>query len=156
MDNQLKMFIYPGKLYASKIPYQLSTILGSCVAICLWDSTKQIGGMNHYMLPLWNGDGLASPKYGNVAVENLIRKLLFFGCNKKNIKAKIFGGASVIKNTNDFYNIGERNIQIADEMLQKAGIKIVARSTGGDRGRKIMMDTSTFQIRHKFIEKKNF
>jgi len=156
MDNQLKMFIYPGKLFVSKIPYSLSTILGSCVTICLWDSTKQIGGMNHYMLPLWNGDGLASPKYGNVAIENLIRKLLVFGCNKKNIKAKIFGGASVIKNTNDFYNIGERNIQIADEMLQKAGIKIVARSTGGDRGRKIMMDTSTFQIRHKFIEKKNF
>jgi len=156
MSNQLKMFIYPGKLHASKISYQLNTILGSCVAVCLYDDSKQIGGMNHYMLPLWNGEGLASPKYGNVAIERLISKMMKLGCNRQNIKAKIFGGASVISVNNDLYNIGQRNIQLAEDILEKEGIKIIASSVGGFQGRKILMDTSNFQIRQKYIEKKNF
>lgn len=112
--------------------------------------------MNHYMLPLWNGEGLASPKYGNIAIELLVDKMLKLGCKKRNIKAKIFGGASVIKTKHDLYNIGERNIQIALDILEKENIKIIARSIGGNHGRKILMDTENFQIRHKLIEKKNF
>lgn len=156
MDSSLKMFIYPGKLYATKIPYQLNTILGSCIAICLWDEVSQTGGMNHYMLPLWNGEGLASPKYGNVAIERLLNKMLLLGCKKRNIKAKIFGGASVITSSHDLYNIGERNIQLAEEFLEKEKIKIIAKSVGGEQGRKILMNTETFEIRHKFIPRKNF
>lgn len=156
MTDQSKIFIYPGKLYSSKSPILLSTILGSCVAVCLYDDVKKVGGMNHYMLPLWNGEGLASPKYGNVAIEALITKMLFFGCKKRNIKAKIFGGASVIKTNHDLYNIGERNIQLAERILEKENIKIVAKSVGGFHGRKILMNTENFQVRQKFIEKKNF
>lgn len=156
MENKLNMFIYPGKLFASEVPYHLSTILGSCVAVCLFDDVKKIGGMNHYMLPLWNGEGLASPKYGNVAIELLIDKMLNLGCKKRNIRAKVFGGASVIKTKEDLYNIGERNIQMAKNILENENIKILASSVGGDRGRKIMMDTISFQIRHKYVEKKHF
>lgn len=156
MDHHLKMFIYPGKLFVTPAPYDLATILGSCISVCVFDQHKKIGGMNHFMLPLWNGEGLASPKYGNVAIELLINKMLKMGCYKRNIEAKIFGGASVIKINHDLYNIGERNIQIAEDMLKKADIKIVASSVGGDRGRKIIMDTENFQIRHKYVQKKNF
>jgi len=150
------MFIYPGKLFASKAPYFLNTILGSCVAVCLFDDVKKIGGMNHFMLPLWNGEGLASPKYGNVAIELLIDKMLKLGCKKRNIKAKIFGGANVIKTEYDLYNIGQRNIQLAEDILEQEQIKIIARSVGGDRGRKILMDTESFQIRQKYVEKRHF
>lgn len=157
MPQELKMFIYPGKLHASRDPYFLKTILGSCVAICLWDKHEQIGGMNHYMLPLWNGEGLASPKYGNIAIERLLNKMILLGCKKKNISAKIFGGASVIKsNESSLYSIGERNIQLAEELLEKENIKIIAQSVGGFQGRKILMNTGNFQIKHKFIPKKNF
>ncbi|OYT17008.1 MAG: chemotaxis response regulator protein-glutamate methylesterase [Bacteroidetes bacterium 4572_77] len=117
MTPPLKTFIYPGKLSASRIPYHFSTILGSCIAVCLWDTEKKIGGMNHYMLPFWNGEGLSSPKYGNIAIEKLIRKMLLLGCNKKDLKAKIFGGASVINSSQGLYNIGERNIQIVDDSI---------------------------------------
>jgi len=157
MPHELEMFIYPGKLHASRNPYLLKTILGSCVAICLWDKHEHIGGMNHFMLPLWNGEGLASPKYGNIAIELLINKMLLLGCQKKNISAKIFGGGSVIKgNESSLYSIGERNIQLAKELLEKEHIKIIAQSVGGFQGRKILMNTNNFQIKHKFIPKKNF
>ncbi len=156
MPEPLKIFIYPGKLFASEIPYHISTILGSCVSVCLFDEVRRIGGMNHYMLPLWNGEGLASPKYGNVAIDLLLQRMYSLGCRKNDIKAKVFGGASVIKTTCELYNIGERNIQLAQEMLSKENIKIIASSVGGVNGRKILMDNQSFQIRHQFIEKQNF
>lgn len=112
--------------------------------------------MNHYMLPLWNGEGLASPKYGNVAIELLIDKMLKLGCRKKNISAKIFGGASVIRTSYDLYNIGERNIQIAEDVLERENIKIVASSVGGKLGRKILMDTQSFRVKQKYVERKHF
>jgi len=156
MDNLPKIYIYPGNLEISKTPAILTTILGSCIAVCIWDNKLKFGGMNHFMLPLWNGEGLASPKYGNIAIDKLIKKMLTYGSLIENLEAKVFGGGNVIESSNGFYHIGERNIEIAVSMLKDFGIKIIGSSTGGKRGRKILMDTSDFKILHKFIEKQNF
>ncbi len=96
MDSKNPHFLYPGTLFASKNSYQIITILGSCVAVCLWDSVQEIGGMNHFLLPLWNGHGLASPKYGNIAMEKLIDKMISIGSKKRNLQAKVFGGSNVL------------------------------------------------------------
>ena len=69
-------FLYPSALFASREPYIVNTILGSCVAVCLYDVKLQIGGINHYMLPFWNGQGLASPKFGNIAISKLLEKMI--------------------------------------------------------------------------------
>jgi len=156
MNTLPKIFIFPGNLEVTKKPSQLTTILGSCVAVCLWDNKLQYGGMNHFMLPLWNGEGLASPKYGNIAIEKLINKMLWSGSSIENLEAKIFGGGNVLDTVNSLYNTGERNIEIAFSIINDYGITIINSSTGGKRGRKILMDTSNFKILHKFIEKQNF
>ena len=77
MNTLSKIFIYPGNLEVSVKPIMFTTILGSCVAVCIWDNKLKFGGMNHFMLPLWNGEGLASPKYGNIAIDKLVKKMLF-------------------------------------------------------------------------------
>ncbi len=105
------------------------------------------------MLPYWNGQGLASPKYGNIAIERLVEKMLLMGSDKKNLIAKVFGGGEVIETTIKQFIIGERNIKIATEMLEEYKIPIVAKSVGGKNGRKIEFDTSTGEVKHKFIEK---
>lgn len=156
MNTLPKIYIFPGNLEVSKKPCQLKTILGSCVAVCLWDNKLHYGGMNHFMLPLWNGEGLASPKYGNIAIEKLVNKMLWSGSSIENLEAKIFGGGNVLDTGNSLYNIGGRNIEIALSMIKEYGIKITNSSTGGKRGRVILMDTSNFQILHKFIEKQIF
>lgn len=148
-------YLYPSMLHASEKPCQITTILGSCVAVCLWDKTLKIGGMNHYMLPLWNGKGLASPKYGNIAIKQLITKLERYGSVKKNMVAKIFGGGEVISAKYSNFHIGLRNIDLAKEMLKEYGIPIVASSTGGKLGRKIYMFTYTGEIKHRFIRSEN-
>jgi len=153
MDNTGTHFLYPAALFASKTPYQVNTILGSCVAVCLFDPVLKIGGINHFMLPLWNGQGLASPKYGNIAIEKLIEKMISLGCHTDLLKAKIFGGGEIFETNITQFNIGERNIILAKEMLKEKNIPIIGSSTGGKSGRKIQFHTATGSVKHKYINR---
>ncbi len=156
MTEQLPShFLYPSALFASKEPYIVNTILGSCVAVCLYDSKLQIGGINHYMLPLWNGQGLASPKFGNIAINKLLEKMISLGCSKNNLQAKVFGGGNIFESNLLQFQIGERNIAIANETLAEYQIRIISSSTGGILGRKIQFNTATGEVGQKMIEKKS-
>ena len=106
------------------------------------------------MLPNWNGNDLASPKYGNIAIDKLLERMLQLGSNVKDIQAKIFGGGEMLEtSTGKPTLIGERNIRVARLMLEEKKIQIVASSTGGKKGRKILFFTDTGEVRHKFLEK---
>jgi chemotaxis protein CheD len=146
-------FLYPSTLFASQEPYIINTILGSCVAVCFYDPVIKAGGINHYMLPFWNGEGLASPKYGNIAIEKLLEKMMAMGCNRSRLIAKVFGGGEVIDTQISQFNIGERNIQVAQQVLKEMKISISGQSLGGKQGRKIQFNTQTGAVLHKFIMK---
>lgn len=146
-------FLYPASLFVSSEPYRIVTVLGSCVAVCIWDSVLRIGGMNHFMVPFWNGDGLASPKYGNIAIPKLVEEMMAMGSQKRNMVVKVFGGGNVVDTISRQYAIGERNIRIAMEMLSELNLTIAASSLGGIQGRKIMFDSYTGEVWHKFLEK---
>ena len=109
--------------------------------------------MNHHLLPFWNGQGLASPKYGNIAIEKLIKKLISYGSEKKNLKAKIFGGANLFVRQNEIFKIGERNIQIAKDVLHEHKLPIVNQNVGGIYGRKIIFQTNTGVVYHKILKR---
>jgi chemotaxis protein CheD len=149
-EEQGKHYLYPSALFAEREPHWVDTILGSCVAVCLFDPKLKIGGINHYMLPLWNGNGLASPKFGNIATEKLIEKMIKNGSSTTNMVAKVFGGANQMDSS---MNIGDRNIEIAKEILANHNIKIIAENTGGTVGRKLRYDTGTGQVMMKFLTK---
>lgn len=136
-------FLLPGNLYISTKGTSVSTILGSCVSICLWDEKLHYGGINHYILPLWNGRGLRSPKYGNIAINRLIEKMYGLGCEHKNLKAKVFGGASVLHTAHrsGAIKVGQQNILLATDLLEAKKIPIVSSNLGGNIGRKIIFDT---------------
>jgi len=144
-----KHYLYPSTIFAEKERYQITTILGSCIAVCLYDENMKVAGINHYMLPLWNGNGLASPKFGNVAIEKLVNRMLELRCRKENLVAKVFGGAN---QTGGFLNIGGRNEKIAIELLKKYEIKVVAKSVGGNVGRKIILDSHTGEVMMRFVK----
>jgi len=137
----------------SKDPQWVTTILGSCVAVCFFDKNQHIGGINHFMLPYWNGDGLESPKYGNVACEQLFQTMLDFGAKKGDIVCKIFGGAEVLNEQYSVFNVGQRNIELAYQLVAKLGIPVVSSSTGGKQGRKIHYNTWTGEVLQKFLDK---
>lgn len=146
-------FLYPSTLFVSREPFNVQTILGSCIAVCLFDPILKCGGMNHYMVPLWNGDGLESPRYGNIAIDMLVEKMIQLGTQNRNMIAKVFGGGSVIGETT--INIGERNIHVAETVLAKLKVRIVATNVGGVQGRKIIFNTSTGQVLMKYLKTSN-
>jgi len=141
-----KHFLHPCTIFAHPEEHWVSTILGSCIAVCLWDEARGLGGINHYMLPLWNGDGLATPKYGNIAIDRLVERMRAFGCREPGLVAKVFGGASVIKGEAGATGIGDRNFTVAQELLAGRGIRLVASAVGGDLGMKIHFNTRTGKV----------
>lgn len=153
-NNQiLTHFLYPAALFADDRPHMVDTILGSCVAVCLYDPVKKIGSINHYMLPFWNGNGLASPKYGNIAIPKILERMIEMGSNPANIQAKVFGGGEVVETKTNMFRIGERNIEIAIKTLKEQNIKITGQSVGGKNGRKIRFNTETGVVLMKIIQK---
>ena len=104
------------------------------------------------MLPYWNGQELASPKYGNIAIEKLLNNMLEMGSQKKSLIAKVFGGGEVIEVRTANFNIGARNIELAYDFLEKLRIPIMAASVGGKTGRKIQFNTFDGSVKMKFVQ----
>lgn len=147
-----RKFIHVGEIFVGIKPTEIVTVLGSCVGVCLFDKVELIGGMNHYLLPLWNGNGLESPKYGNIAIPKLIENMENIGCLRRNMEAKIFGGANIHRNNSEGQLVGQRNILIAKEILREWGIPIRAEDTGGNNGRRIMMISDANRVILKYVQ----
>lgn len=145
-----KYYLYPGMLFASKKPHIVNTILGSCVSVTLWDPVLRIGGINHYMLPIWNGEGKPSFKYGDIAIHELIKRMIAFGSIKTNLKAKVFGGSKTGK-TDGVFHIGKRNIDLALDLLREEQIPVVNHSVGGKSGRKVVFYSESGEVMIKDI-----
>ena len=112
----------------------LTTVLGSCVAVCMFDPLRGIGGMNHFLLPSREGEHGANVRYGAYAIELLINGLLRQGAERGRLQAKMFGGASMMGNLRD---IGASNAAFARRFLADEGIPCLAASVGGTSARRI-------------------
>jgi len=137
------VYLHPGQSLVSQTPRQISTIVGSCVAVLLWSSRFRIGGATHYLLPEWNREGEPTARYGNVALENLLQEMLHLGASIFDMRAYIYGGASVLGALQSLSgNLGTRNVEVALEWLRNhPQITLADRNTGGKKGRKICFDT---------------
>ena len=136
-----RVYLAPGRLYASGEDVQVTTILGSCVGVCIWDATAQVGGLNHFLLP---SGSPASPRFGDSAVALLIGRLLELGAHRGRLSAKVFGGACVLEAFRaDEWSLGTRNVEMAREQLAAASIPVVGEDVGGDRGRKLVFHVRT-------------
>jgi len=129
-------YLYPGQLFTSSEPAAVMTILGSCVAICLWAPGSGAGGMNHFLLPHGSGAGASGLRYGSLAVPELIRRILAIGGKRDHLRAKVFGGACLTGN--GVGRLSAENVAVARSCLAEAEIPIVAEDVGGVRGRKLI------------------
>lgn len=124
---------------------QLSTILGSCVAVCLHDPGARIGGMNHFLLPFGQEEGTNRPvRYGVFAMEMLINALMKEGAKKGRLQAKLFGGARI---SSDLRDIGQSNAAFARDFLATENIPCLAESLGGTNARRLIYQPATGHAR---------
>ena len=152
-DNKLsRIFLLPGEYCVVKKPTRITTLLGSCVAVCLWNKVTQAAGMNHFLLP--GGSLIDGPntRYGDVAIDTLVESMAKLGCPPRSLQAQIFGGGAVVEHLSSVgSDIGEKNIRLARSQLAKYGIRIVHQDVGGDSGRKIHLNSTTGRVTVKTV-----
>ena len=129
----------------------LSTVLGSCIATCLWDPDAGVGGMNHFLLPGERHEDAKNVSYGAYAMELLINGLLKRGADRDRLEAKIFGGASMMSGLPD---IGRQNIEFARRFLAKEDIRCTKESVGGTCARRIKFWPASGRALQLFIERR--
>jgi chemotaxis protein CheD len=142
--NSRAVRILPGEYHASSNGTVISTVLGSCVSVCLYDSKSGVGGMNHYLLPqgasgksgLYHG----SARYGVHAMELLLEHTLLLGADRSNIRAKVFGAGRVIQGMRD---VGGRNSDFAVTYLHDNNIPVAALDVGSNFPRKLYFFPAT-------------
>lgn len=140
-----QLYVMPGECQMSAEPVRLLTILGSCVAVCLYDPVRGVGGLNHFLLP---GDAPVAEqeplRWGQQAMDELFRQAMSLGASERFLEAKLFGGAQIgQQSVPRQFRIGERNVDYARQELARRGVAIKSESVGGSRGRKVIMETWT-------------
>ncbi len=142
--------IHPGEYYISNEDELIGTLLGSCVAVCLYDPEKKISCMNHYMLPGRVKESNIfqdkSAKFGITAIKKLFNEMENAGCKKRNIIAKIFGGGHVLNTNNVNNTLPQDNIRVALIMMELEDIPVEDKDVGDNFTRKLMMDVKTGKI----------
>lgn len=147
--------ILPGEFYVTTHDEVIVTVLGSCVSACVRDRVFNIGGMNHFMLPMSQPDRAHDPasswsstatRYGNYAMEALINEILKNGGRRENLEIKIFGGGRILEKMT---NIGQKNIDFVREFIDVEGLALVAEDVGDIYPRKVQYHPMTGKVRMK-------
>jgi len=141
--SSMNIYLHPGETYVSHSPKRLTTIVGSCVAVFLWNSKLHIGGGTHYLLPQWTREGQPSSRYGDIALEELLQQFVRIGSPLADLRAYIYGGASVLEALRNLSGgLGQKNVDFALEWFRKhSQIHLRDQQTGGQKGRKVVLDT---------------
>jgi chemotaxis protein CheD len=138
-----RVSIHIGELYASREPAIVETVLGSCVAACLYDPVNHVGGMNHFLLPRRCQDDPALARYGEHAMQLLIERIIKLGGRERSLQAKVFGAASVLKLDETRYSVPRANERFVREFLAAHGIPLLGERLGGEHPIKVRMSTDT-------------
>jgi chemotaxis protein CheD len=129
--------ILPGEFFVTTRDMLLVTVLGSCVAACIRDPERGIGGMNHFMLPDAGAGVMSrSARYGAYAMELLVNELIKAGARRSSLEAKVFGGGRVMAALTNA-NVGERNAEFVLGYLAQEGIPVLAQDLVDAYARKI-------------------
>lgn len=137
-------------------PKILSTVLGSCVAVCLFSVQGRCAAMNHFALPHAEDlipQDISPYRYGNHSLAEMLRLLkTMVGSDIKELKAKILGGAVAVGMRHST-RVGEENVALARAFLREQGIPIVGENVGGSRGRRVLFYTNSGRVRMRLLER---
>jgi chemotaxis protein CheD len=151
-DNKLpelfkRYYLNPGYLLVTKEPVIISTVLGSCISVIIFDIVKNFGGINHFIYPYAKNKYEQTTKYGNISIIALYKTMIELGAKSENMNAMVVGGA-FIENNNYSKYVSYENINIAKKIINdKFNIKVIYEDTGGINGRKIFYNTRNNKIK---------
>jgi chemotaxis protein CheD len=136
-----KVYLHPGQLYVTDQPIDITTVVGSCVSVCLWDRETKWAGINHYVLPAAIG-GPPTMKHGDMAMHALIERLVKLGASTRTLRARVFGGSCVIEAFRGAgTDLGSKNVGVARRVLAHHRIPVLQEDVQGGQGRKLVFHT---------------
>ena len=141
-DGRALASVRPGEWHVAVVPTNVAATVESSVVVCLWDVEERMGGICHFDRPSGAMSALEPGRYGNRAILVLLDELEDAGCDRRRMRAKLFGGADARADQ----DLGARNVAIAEQLLEALDIPILARDTGGARLRKVTVHTDDFCV----------
>lgn len=162
----LPSFVYinlrPGEMVITAQPAIITTLLGSCISICLYHPAKKTGGMCHCLLPSNRGTNRYKSPYNfvNDTISHMIEVMVNdHGIHLPEIKVKLFGGANVLPTGKppgkEGDSIGEQNILTARSVIRRYGLEITSQRVGGEHGYKLFFNTQTGEVFLRFVTNRN-
>ena len=145
LRRRVDVFLVPGELTVHKTAVNVKTIVGSCVAVCLFDRQAHVGGVNHYLLPHPSPGDPPDTRFGDVAIARLIEKMCQAGGVVRRLAAAVIGGGHPVSAMGGLA-VGDANVHVALEVLRARGISVRRQETGGDHGRKLLFNTHTGEL----------
>lgn len=137
-----QIYLHPGQLFAAAHGCAITTVLGSCVSVCLYDTESGVGGANHYVLPHPGTNSYERLRCGPTAIRALIDSVTSLGGRRERLVAKVYGGAHVLKAvTGERWHVGAANVTVARAVLEAERIPVHSMDVGGMRGRKVQFTT---------------
>lgn len=152
--------VHPGGYYIGQGNEIISTILGSCISVCIFDRKKKIAGLNHFLLPgteeskasVMAGPGNATTRYGDWAMETLLNEMFKIGASRNCLIFKVFGGSAMFKNS---LEVGQRNADFVFKFLKDECYDLESFDIGGDKARKVHFNTLTGEVKVKKLASGN-
>jgi chemotaxis protein CheD len=151
--------ILPGQYYVSKNDELIATVLGSCISVCAYDRVAGIGGMNHFMLPLYTENHNAAwghtiisseTRYGNYAMEHMLNDIIANGGLKSRLEIKVIGGGRVMDQMTD---VGLRNISFVYDYIANEHLKLISEDVGDKYPRKVLFHIKTGKAKVRKLRK---
>ncbi len=151
--------VLPGDFYVSADEELVTTVLGSCVSVCIHDPRVGIGGMNHFMLPeplgerdSWSATAGRAARYGSDAMEQLINTMLVMGCRRVDMQLKVFGGGRVLTQLSD---IGQHNIEFVTRYIAAEKLTLCASDLGDVYPRQVQFFPHTGRARVRLLRRRD-
>lgn len=141
-----RYLLKPGYILFTAEPTTIMVVLGSAVAVSLYNRQHKTGGMNHFLHAQVKEEASPTALYAKPAIHQLIKMFGDLEMTSDSLEAHIFGGASPADAKGEEAEIGAENIETTIRLLEQQGVRISGRETGGHHGRKIMFDTSTGEV----------
>ncbi|MBU0485282.1 MAG: chemotaxis protein CheD [Proteobacteria bacterium] len=153
------VMLRPGELHVADKPTLISTILGSCVAVCLYSPRKKVGAMCHGVMP--NSDQKEEcARFVDCSINQMVSELVSrYGVVCSELEAKVFGGATGFDRRNQpgrqLVSIGRQNIESARRCLNEYGVPVLVEKVGGEKGCKMFFYSHTGEVLMKYLSRQN-
>jgi two-component system, chemotaxis family, protein-glutamate methylesterase/glutaminase len=149
-----RVFLLPGEYHVSRRPVTIATLLGSCVAVCLYNRQNGAAAMNHFLLPE-TGPRPERDRghYGDSSTQGIIDLMLKLDAERGHLTARVYGGAAVVGHLDAARGVGARNAEVALAVLKKNGLRVVENDLGGFHGRRLYFDTAANSVTVRKVKK---